>query len=283
MQHKSFSMRRIILYILLCTGILIFSAVFSTYLQHAIHIPTKIQQLLSGLIFTIGTVITLILIKRKRPNIISDLNLQVPIINKSFIFAICLPLILMLLVFVVTGLAGMYDQIHINLNSRVWLSFLFNIVFAILYEAFPEEVFIRGLILNELKNKMSFKNTLIIQPICFLIIACLAQLLTPIFFGEKGLLDISYITIIFTFGIALQLYREYAQSLWANMFFHIVYLEAMRNIFPGNSESLIIFQEQLPGLVALVGIMTLYLGSIVILGVLLWRRNNTSINTMSRH
>ncbi|WP_218927037.1 hypothetical protein [Mammaliicoccus sciuri] len=57
----------------------------------------------------------------------------------------------------------------------------------------------------------------------------------------------------------------------------------MRNIFPGNSESLIIFQEQLPGLVALVGIMTLYLGSIVILGVLLWRRNNTSINTMSRH
>ncbi|MCD8796614.1 CPBP family intramembrane glutamic endopeptidase [Mammaliicoccus sciuri] len=274
-------MRRIILYILLCTGILIFSAVFSTYLQHAFHIPTKIQQLLSGLIFTIGTVITLILIKRKRPNIISDLNLQVPIINKSFVIAICLPLILMLLVFMVTGLAGMYDLIHINLNSRVWLSFLFNIVFAILYEAFPEEVFIRGLILNELKNKMSFKNTLIIQPICFLIIACLAQLLTPIFFGEKGLLDISYIIIIFTFGIALQLYREYAQSLWANMFFHIVCLEAMRNVFPGNKESLIIFQEQLPGLVALVGIMTLYLGSIVILGILLWRRNNTSINTMS--
>ncbi|MFY2153220.1 CPBP family intramembrane glutamic endopeptidase [Mammaliicoccus sciuri] len=275
-------MLRIILYISLCTGILIFSAVFSTYLQHAIHIPNKIQQLLSGLIFTIGTVITLILIKRKRPNIISDLNLEVPIINKSFVIAICLPLILMLLVFIVTGLAGMHDQIHINLNSRVWLSFLFNIVFAILYEAFPEEVFIRGLILNELKNKMSFKNTLIIQPICFLIIACLAQLLTPIFFGEKGLLDISYIIIIFTFGIALQLYREYAQSLWANMFFHIVCLEAMRNVFPGNKESLIIFQEQLPGLVALVGIMTLYLGSIVILGVLLWRRNNTSIDTMSR-
>ena len=94
---------------------------------------------------------------------------------------------------------------------------------------FPEEVLIRGLILNETKIVQIY--SIIIYPTIIIcnywwvahIISNLIHLGNPELLSVVGLMIQFYI-----FGITLQLYREFAGSLWANMLFHLVCLETVR-------------------------------------------------------
>ncbi|MEB7320640.1 hypothetical protein [Staphylococcus haemolyticus] len=47
---------------------------------------------------------------------------------------------------------GLMQNVSVSTDIHIWAMFLFNCLFAVLYEAFPEEVLIRGLILNELRK-----------------------------------------------------------------------------------------------------------------------------------
>ena len=77
----------------------------------------------------------------------------------------------------------------------------------------------------------------------------------------------------YIFGITLQLYREFAGSLWANMLFHLVCLETVRFVFMSSSQSIIKFHETQQGIFGIIGLfLGLYIGSAIILGILLWLR-----------
>lgn len=53
------------------------------------------------------------------------------------------------------------------------------------------------------------------------------------FFDEPFTITIDYFILLFTFGIALQLYKKYTRTLWMNIIYHIVYLEVARYISMG--------------------------------------------------
>lgn len=57
--------------------------------------------------------------------------------------------------------------------------------------------------------------------------------LASIFFDEPFTITIDYFILLFTFGIALQLYKKYTGTLWMNIIYHIVYLEVARYISMG--------------------------------------------------
>ena len=81
----------------------------------------------------------------------------------------------------------------------------------------------------------------------------------------------------YIFGITLQLYREFAGSLWANMLFHLVCLETVRFVFMSSSQSIIKFHETQQGIFGIIGLfLGLYIGSAIILGILLWLRKKLS-------
>ena len=58
----------------------------------------------------------------------------------------------------------------------------------------------------------------------------------------------------YIFGITLQLYREFAGSLWANMLFHLVCLETVRFVFMSSSQSIIKFHETQQGIFGIIGL-----------------------------
>ena len=58
----------------------------------------------------------------------------------------------------------------------------------------------------------------------------------------------------YIFGITLQLYREFAGSLWANMLFHLVCLETVRFVFMSSSQSIIKFHETQQGVFGIIGL-----------------------------
>ena len=77
----------------------------------------------------------------------------------------------------------------------------------------------------------------------------------------------------YIFGITLQLYREFAGALWANMLFHLVCLETVRFVFMSSSQSIIKFHETQQGVFGIIGLfLGLYIGSAIILSILLWLR-----------
>ncbi|PTI59058.1 hypothetical protein BU103_03050 [Staphylococcus xylosus] len=80
------------------------------------------------------------------------------------------------------------------------------------------------------------------------------------------------------FGIALQLYREYSNSIWHSVLFHLICLELTRYVFNQQNNPIILFNEPVTGIMLLIGLfLTMYLGSIVTLSVLLFLRKKLKI------
>src|SRR5699024_3029531 len=112
----------------------------------------------------------------------------------------------------------------------VGISILVNIITAFMYEAFPEEVFIRGLIFEELRKKFRFFTTLFLQPLMFICVPIAVMAMESIFFHKPFAVTIDYFILLFVFGIALQLYRAYIGSLWMSVVLHLILLAVISYI-----------------------------------------------------
>src|SRR5690625_4378538 len=124
--------------------------------------------LLQGVIFTGLTLIVLYILKRKTPELFKRIVLKgVKSLSKMAI-GIALPFILLGLGILTAYLFGGIENLSMNLTTSVIISVLINAITAFLYEAFPEEVFIRGLIFEELQKKFSFFTSLFLQPLIFI-------------------------------------------------------------------------------------------------------------------
>ncbi|WP_158295257.1 CPBP family intramembrane glutamic endopeptidase [Virgibacillus salexigens] len=245
----------------------------------------QIAMLLQGVIFTGLTLVLLFVLKRISPNIFTNIGVKGVNSLSKLIVGIALPFTLLLSGILTAYLFGGIENVSLNLTASVIISILINSVTAFMYEAFPEEIFIRGLIFEELHKKYRFITSLVLQSFIFICVPITVMSLESIFFSEPFALTIDYFILLFTFGIALQLYKKYTGTIWMSIIFHIVYLEVARYISMGGvyepDVAILKFDEMFGGF------MTLYLSflfivvfSIVALSVLLIidKRKNKSEN-----
>lgn len=274
MKLRKFSIYKIIIYMILTVVILEVAGELGGFaMNHGLAKP--IGQLISGMVFTIGALLTLKYIHSKNQSILKEIKLKGYSNKRDLTIALVLPFLITFIALVIGISTGVMKNVKVSTDIHIWAMFLFNCLFAVLYEAFPEELLIRGLILNELRKKFKFIPSLFIQPLLFAIIGGSVHIITNfIHLGNPELLSVVGLMIQFyIFGITLQLYREFAGSLWANMLFHLVCLETSRFIFMSSKQSIIKFHETSFGLMNAIGLLFgLYIGSAIILSVLLWFR-----------
>ena len=119
------------------------------------YLAKPIGQLINGIIFTVGTLITLKYIHSKNPDILKEIKLKGYSNKRDLIIALALPFLITFIVLVIGISTGLMQNVSVSTDIHIWAMFLFNCLFAVLYEAFPEEVLIRGLILNELRKSLN--------------------------------------------------------------------------------------------------------------------------------
>ncbi len=274
MDSSKFRISRLLLYFVLVSLFLFVSGNVGRYLIETQGMDRQIGMLLQGVIFTGLTLLVLYILKKKNPDVFKNIALKGVKSPAKLIVGIALPIILLGSGIYTAYLFGGIENIRLNFTTGVIIAVFINTVTAFMYEAFPEEVFIRGLIFEELHKKFRFTISLILQPLIFICVPIMVTGLALVFFGEPFVITVDYFILLFTFGIALQLYREYTGSLWMSMIFHVVYLEVARYISMGGiydpNVALLEFDEIFGGF------MTLYLSflfivvlSVIVLSVLL--------------
>lgn len=262
------------MYFVLVSLFLFVSGNVGQYLIETQGMDKQIAMLLQGIIFTGLTLVVLFVLKRENPDLLKNIGMKGVNSSSKLIFGIALPFILLVSGILTAYLFGGIENVRLNLTTNVIIAILINSLTAFMYEAFPEEVFIRGLIFEELHKKYRFIISLILQPLIFICVPIMVMAMASIFFSEPFTVTIDYFILLFIFGIALQLYRRYTGTLWMSILFHIVYLEVARYISMGGmynpDVALLEFDETFGGF------MTLYLSflfivilSVVVLSVLL--------------
>src|SRR5690625_7731453 len=97
---------------------------------------------------------------------------------------IALPFILLVVGILTAYLFGGIENLSMNLTTSVIISVLINTITAFMYEAFPEEVFIRGLIFEELQRKFRFFTSLIFQSLIFICVPITLMQMKPLYFNN---------------------------------------------------------------------------------------------------
>ncbi|WP_040981111.1 CPBP family intramembrane glutamic endopeptidase [Oceanobacillus jeddahense] len=160
-------------------------------------------------------------------------------------------------------------------NPSSWLSaFLINMLIAFFYEALPEELALRGLIFDTLRERFATWISVIMQTLIFLAFSLGVNILqTLVGMGSLNITIISNLVLFFIFGIALALIRVFTGSLWASIGFHLGYLEMTRFlVMPTEygAQPVVSFQENIPyggNMFFIIGVMLF--GAIFILLLLL--------------
>lgn len=276
MNTKNFKFTNLIFYIIITCLIFIISTNTPQLLDKT-NLPNDIPQLFSGLLFTLLTISFILFIyKQTNKNIITDIGLLKKA-NRPLIITLVLPIILFMLSSLLGFATGTLHNLSLSSDGSAWYAFLLNILVAFLYEAFPEELLMRGVIFSELRKKLSFFSTLFLLPFIFTIIGFLSHLIgTLITTGNLTFPPLVLSIQLYIFGITLQLYREYSNSIWPSVLFHLICLELTRYVFNQQNNPIIVFNESFTGSMLLIGLfLTMYLGSIITLSILLiFKRKN---------
>lgn len=152
-----------------------------------------------------------------------------------------------------------------------WVSaLLINMLIAFFYEAFPEELALRGLVYDVLRHRFAIWLSILAQTFIFVLVA-LSVLVLQAIFGmvtfESILFSMPNFILLFFFGIALALIRECTGSLWSAVGFHLGYLALARFVFMPNeygAPPIVTFQDTIG-----YGIGAMFLIAMVILGAIL--------------
>jgi len=269
-----FRISRLFLYFIFVSVFLFVSGNVGRYLIETQDMEQKVAMLLQGVIFTGLTLIVLYMLKKKSPESFKSIDLKGVNSSSKMVIGITLPFILLGVGILTAYLFGGIENLSMNLTTSVIISVLINTITAFMYEAFPEEVFIRGLIFEELQRKFRFFTSLIFQSLIFICVPITVMAMESMFFDKPFAITIDYFILLFAFGIALQLYREYTGSLWMNIVFHIVYLEVARYISLGGTYesgvALIEFDEAFEGFMSLyLSFLFIVILSVVVLSVLI--------------
>lgn len=282
MKTSNFKFTNLMLYITITCLIFIISPTI-TQLLNETTLPNDIPQLFSGLLFTfLAITFVLFIHKQKNEKIFTDIGLLSKA-DRPLYIALALPVILFVLSLIIGIATGTINNLSLSSDSSVWYAFLLNILVAFLYEAFPEELLVRGVLLSELRKKLSFIPSLFLLPLIFALIGFLSHVFSSLIITWN--LTFPHFPILlqfYIFGIALQLYREYSKSIWPSMVFHLICLELTRYVFSQHNSSIILFNEPITDMMLLIGLLlSMYLGSIVILSLLLYKQKKKEKQSFS--
>ena len=274
MDSRKFRLSRLLMYFIFVSFFLFISGNIGQYLIKVQGMDRQIGLFLQGVIFTGLTLFVLFILKRRDPDVFKKIGLKGVSSSSRLIVGIALPIILVLSGILTAYLFGGIKNVSLNLTVGVLMAVLINTVTAFMYEAFPEEVFIRGLIFEELSKKFRFIISLILQPLIFICVPITVMAMESLFFSKPFSINIGYIILLFVFGIALQLYRKYTGTIWMNIMFHVIYLEVARYISLGGiyepDVALLVFDETFGGFMYLyLSFLFILLFSIVVLSILL--------------
>lgn len=183
--------------------------------------------------------------------------------------------------FIIAGYQGWIIIEEWHVPNQWYGALLINIIFAFFYEALPEELGLRGLLYDVLRQRFATWLSVLLQTLLFVAVTIAVDLIQALVGLTPGVsINIGYIILIFCFGICLQLLRLWTGSLWTSIGFHLAYLEIMRFAISPNQygvSPIITYSESVPGLGALISVSIMVIGgiivSLVILGVkrLIWK------------
>lgn len=247
-----------------------------------IHIEASywLWQFAQGIIFTCAVFLTMIYLQGKMNiNIWSFIRLS-PFKNASFylLLGLMIPVSLVTVGAIIAHYLGIITVRGFNLSWELLLMVLLNTVIAFLYEAFPEEVSLRGYLYSVLRIRLGQLLSILFQTILFVLFPIGVTFLQWVF--RLGPMEITpdYVLLIFTFGLSLQIIRLLTNNLWASIGFHLAYLEIDRFVVPQGEhvffdgiQSLLVYDEIEPGIGTVFLLMFMViLMSMIIGGILLY-------------
>ncbi|MCY9514796.1 CPBP family intramembrane glutamic endopeptidase [Paenibacillus apiarius] len=244
------------------------------------------QYLVKGLVMS-GLVVPIILYLYPHVYRMTGVRPKTPVYSWKrlyhFITGVLLAIALASLGFIIASFQGWVVIENWHTPDQWFVALLINILFAIFYEALPEEFGLRGMLYDVLRHRFSAWLSVLFQTLLFVSVTiAVAQIQALVGLAPGVSIDISYIVLILCFGVCLQLLRLWTGSLWASIGFHLAYLEIMRfAIFPHGYgvPPIITFHESVPGLAWLISASMIIVGgiiaSLVILGTKRFIRKST--------
>jgi hypothetical protein len=192
-----------------------------------------------------------------------------------FIIGVCLALGLAILGFLFASWKGWIHITQWHITPELIGSIALNIMFAFLYEALPEETALRGFVYSTLRLKLSAFLSFLGQLGLFVLVPITVSYLQVWSGMETGnQITVDYIILLICFGTTLQLLRNFTQSLWASIGFHLTYLEISRLVILQREQRLFTFNESMDGTAELFVLffMTVVVSALIFGCIILFRR-----------
>jgi len=190
-----------------------------------------------------------------------------------FFTGVFLAIALASLGFIIAGFQGWLIIENWHLPNQWYGALLINIIFAFFYEALPEELGLRGMLYDVLRQRFATWLSVLLQTLLFVAVTIAVGLIQALVGLTPGVsINIFYIILIFCFGICLQLLRLWTRSLWTSIGFHLAYLEIMRFAISPHQygvSPIITYYESVPGLGVLISVGMMIIGGIIISLVIL--------------
>ncbi|KJB85782.1 hypothetical protein AZ66_22665 [Paenibacillus sp. E194] len=234
------------------------------------------QYVVKGLVMS-GLIVPIILYLYQRLYRMTGVNPKTPVYSWKrgyhFITGALLAIALAALTLIIASSQGLIVIEEWHTPDQWVAALLINVCFAVFYEALPEELGLRGFLYDVLRHRFPAWLSVLLQTLLFVCLTTAVALIQAFVGLTPGVsLDISYIVIIFCFGIGLQLLRLWSGSLWASIGFHLTYLEILRFVIWPNQyrvPPILTYQESEPGLTGLFAIGMMQIGSIIVSLVIL--------------
>jgi len=135
-----------------------------------------------------------------------------------------------------------------HLTTDLLVAVLGNLFIALLYEALPEELSLRGLVYSGLRTRLPVLLAYIGQMMLFVLVPIVVVSLQRLIgITQGGTITVEYVILLMCFGLALQLWRSLTGSLWASIGFHLAYLEISRFVIIPRDMSAITYIEEEAG------------------------------------
>ena len=155
-----------------------------------------------------------------------------------------------------------------------FIPLLINIFIAFLYEALPEELALRGMLYDVLRNRFVAWQAVLLQTLLFVSVPItVSQIQALIGLAPGNVINLPYILLILCFGICLQLLRLLTGSIWAGIGFHLAYLEITRFVIWPDSygaPSIITYHDTVQGLSGVfISMGMMIIGGIIVLFITL--------------
>ncbi|MCE5173487.1 CPBP family intramembrane metalloprotease [Paenibacillus profundus] len=235
-----------------------------------------VRNLIQGLVMS-GLVVPIILYLYQRLYRMTGIKPKTPIYSWKrgyhFFTGVLLAIALGAMGFIIASSQGWIVIEKWHAPDQWFVALLINVLFAVLYEALPEELGLRGLLYDVLRHRFPAWLSVLLQTLLFVSVTTAVALFQAFVGLAPGVsLDVSYIVIIFCFGVGLQLLRLWTGSLWASIGFHLTYLEIMRFVVLPHVYGvppIITYQDSIHGLSFLFAIAMMQIGSIIVSLVIL--------------